>query len=116
MKNKLNLQFVDIIMFFSVNQLNVVYNPDGTIYYEVIRDPETNWVLLRGKNVVLQYNAALQPVGRACNRFRRDEGRLIRSGSYIHMRDEWATIAKQIKQAMWDALMVCFKNIFYLFI
>jgi hypothetical protein len=73
----------------------------------VIRDPERNWVLPRGKKVVLQYNAALQPVGRACNRFRRVEGMLIRSGSYIHMRDEWAKVDKQIKQAMWDALMVC---------
>jgi hypothetical protein len=67
-------------MFFSVNQLNVVYffslgyNPDGTIYYEVIRVPERNSVLPRGKKVVLQYNAALQPVGRACNHFRRAEG------------------------------------------
>jgi hypothetical protein len=100
-------------MFFILNQLNVVYffslgyNPDGTIYYEVIRDPERNWVLPRGKKVVLQYNAALQPVGRAYNRFRRAEGMLIRSGSYIHMRDEWAKVDKQIKQAMWDALMVC---------
>jgi hypothetical protein len=73
----------------------------------VIRDPERNWVLPREKKVVLQYNAALQPVGRACNRFRRAESMLIRSGSYIHMRDEWAKIDKQIKQAMWDALMVC---------
>jgi hypothetical protein len=64
-------------------------------------------VLPRGKKVVLQYNAALQPVGRASNRFRRAEGMLIRSGSYIHMRDEWAKVDKQIKQAMWDALMVC---------
>jgi hypothetical protein len=64
-------------------------------------------VLPRGKKVVLQYNAALQPVGRACNRFRRAEGMLIRSGSYIHMWDEWARVKKQIKQAMWDALMVC---------
>jgi hypothetical protein len=100
-------------MFFSVNQLNVEYffslgyNPDGTIYYEVIKDPERNWVLPRGKKVVLQYNAALQPVGRACNRFRRAEGKLIRNGSDIHMRDEWARVNKQIKQAMWDALMVC---------
>jgi hypothetical protein len=53
-------------MFFSVNQLNVEYffslgyNPDINIYYEVIKDPERNWVLLRGKKVVLQYNAALQ--------------------------------------------------------
>jgi len=73
-------------------------------------------VLPGGKKVVLQYNAALQLVGRACNRFKRAEGRLIRSGSYIHMWDEWTRVDKQIKQAMWDALMVCFKNIFYLFI
>jgi hypothetical protein len=64
-------------------------------------------VLPRGKKVVLQYNAALQPIGRACNRFRQAEGMLIRSGSYIHMRDKWAKVDKQIKQAMWDALMVC---------
>ncbi|XP_062171470.1 uncharacterized protein LOC133877245 isoform X2 [Alnus glutinosa] len=81
------------------------YNPDGTIYYEVIDDPARNWVLPRGKKVVLQYNAAIQPVGRACNRFRRAEGKMIRSGSYIHMRDEWAKVNRQIKQAMWDALM-----------
>jgi hypothetical protein len=57
-------------------------------------------VLPRGKNVVLQYNAALQPVGRACNHFRWAEGMLIKNGSYIHMRDEWAKVDKQIKQAM----------------
>jgi hypothetical protein len=73
----------------------------------VIKDPERNWVLPRGKKVVLQYNAAIQLVGRAYNRFRWAEGKLIRSGSYIHMRDEWARVNKQIKQAMSDALMVC---------
>jgi hypothetical protein len=61
------------------------YNPDGSIYYEVIRDPKRNWVLPRGKKIVLQYNAATQPVGRACNRFR------------------WATGM----EAMWNMLMVC---------
>jgi hypothetical protein len=64
-------------------------------------------VLPRGKKIVLQYNAAIQPVGRACNRFRHATGMLIRSGSYIHMRDEWARVDKNIKNAMWDALMVC---------
>jgi hypothetical protein len=64
-------------------------------------------VLPRGKKIVLQYNVTLQPVRRACNHFRRAEGKLIRSGSYIHMRDEWAMVNKQIKQDMWDALMVC---------
>jgi hypothetical protein len=64
-------------------------------------------VLLRGMKIVLQYNAATQPVGRACNRFRRATGMLIRSGSHIHMRDEWVKVDKQIKRAMWNALMVC---------
>jgi hypothetical protein len=57
---------------------------------------------------MLQYNAAIQLVGRACNRFRRATGILVRSGSHIHMRDEWAKVDKQIKKAMWDVLMVCF--------
>jgi hypothetical protein len=64
------------------------YNPDGSIYYEVIRDPERNWVLPRGKNIVLQYNAATQPVGRARNRFRHATGMLVGRGSHTHMRDE----------------------------
>jgi hypothetical protein len=72
----------------------------------VIRDPERNWVLPRGKKIVLQYNAAIQPVGRACNLLRRAEGMLIRSRSLIHMCDEWAKVDKQIKKAMWHALMV----------
>jgi hypothetical protein len=83
------------------------YSPDGSIYYEVIRDPERNWVLPRGKTIVLQYNAATQPVGRACNCFRHATGMLVRSGFFMHMRDEWAKVDKQIKKAMWDALMVC---------
>jgi hypothetical protein len=77
-------KFASNIVYFNC----LYYLLDGSIYYEVIRDPERNWVLPRGKKVVLQYNAVLQPVGRACNRFRRAEGMLIRSGSYIHMRDE----------------------------
>jgi hypothetical protein len=64
-------------------------------------------VLLRGKKIVLQYNAATQPVGRASNHFRRATGLLIRSESHIRMRDEWERVNKAIKNAMWDALMVC---------
>jgi hypothetical protein len=63
-------------------------------------------VLPRGKKIVLQYNAATQTVGRACNRFRRATGMLVRSGSHIHIRDEWARVDKQIKKAMCDALMI----------
>jgi hypothetical protein len=69
-------------------------------------------VLSRGKKIVLQYNAATQPVGRVCNCFRRQIGNMVRSGSYIHMRDEWARADKQLKRAMWDALMVCLRKMF----
>jgi hypothetical protein len=79
----------------------------------VVRDPERNWVLPRGKKIVLQYNAATQPLGRACNRFRRQIGNLVRSGSYIHMRDEWFRVNKHIKRAMWDTLMVCLIKMFH---
>ncbi|XP_062165012.1 uncharacterized protein LOC133871601 [Alnus glutinosa] len=81
------------------------YNPNGSIYYEVVRDHERNWVLLTGKKIVLQYNASTQLVGRAYNRFRCNIGNLVRSGSYVHIRDEWLRIDKQIKRAMWEALM-----------
>jgi len=64
-------------------------------------------VLPRGKKIVLQYNVATQPVGQACNHFRRATRMLVRNGFDIHMRDEWARVDKQIKKAMWDALMVC---------
>jgi hypothetical protein len=76
------------------------YNPDGSIYYEVIRDLERNWVLPKGKKIVLQYNATTQPIGRAYNRFRRATRMLVRSGSHIHMRDKWQRVDKQIKKAM----------------
>jgi hypothetical protein len=64
-------------------------------------------VLPMGKKIVLQYNAATELVGRACNHFRRATGMLIRSGSHIHMLDEWTKVDKHIKKAMWDTLMVC---------
>jgi hypothetical protein len=76
------------------------YNPDGSIYYKVIRDPERNWVLPREKKIVLQYNTTTQPVGRACNHFRHATGMLVRSGSHIHMWDKWARVDKHIKKDM----------------
>jgi hypothetical protein len=39
-------------------------------------------------------------------------GMLVRSGSHIHMQDEWVRVDKQIKKAMWDALMVCLRKMF----
>jgi hypothetical protein len=53
MKNKCYAQFVDIIMFCQPIKCRIFfslgYNPDGTIYYKVIRNPKRNWVLPRGK-------------------------------------------------------------------
>jgi hypothetical protein len=66
-------------------------------------------VLTVGKKIVLEYNAAIQPVGRSANRFRWHTGKIVRSGNYLHMRDEWLKVDKRIKLDIWVALMVCLK-------
>jgi len=73
----------------------------------VVRDSERNWVLPVGKKIVLEYNAVTQPIERAYNRFKRHIGNLVRSRSYVHRPDEWLKVDKQIKTAIWEALMVC---------
>jgi hypothetical protein len=51
-----------------------------------------------------------QPVGRNANQFKRNTGKLVRSGHFVHMRDEWLKVDKLLKQDMWAALMVCLKS------
>jgi hypothetical protein len=79
------------------------------VYFQVISDPRKNFVLPVGKKIVLEYNVTTQPVGRSANRFRRHIAKIVRSGNYVHMHDEWRKVDKQIKLDMWAALMVCLK-------
>jgi hypothetical protein len=84
-------------------------NPDGSTCFEVltIADLHKNWGIPAGKRVILEYNAASQPVGLSANKFRRQTGKLIRSGAYVHIRDAWAHVQNNTKEDVWKALMVC---------
>jgi hypothetical protein len=59
-----------------------------------------------GKRVVLDYNPGWQPVGFSANKFTRQIGKLIRSGNYVHLRDDWAHVPARTKEDIWEVLMV----------
>jgi hypothetical protein len=59
-----------------------------------------------GKRVVMDYNPGWQPVGFSANKFRRQTGKLIRSGNYVHLRDDWAHVPALTKEDIWEAVMV----------
>jgi hypothetical protein len=83
-------------------------NPDGSTCFEVmtITDPHKAWEIPTGKRVVMDYNPGWQPVGFSANKFRRQTGKLIRSGNYVHLRDDWAHVPARTKEDIWEALMV----------
>jgi hypothetical protein len=69
-------------------------------------DPHKAWEIPAGKRVVMDYNPGWQPVGFSANKFRRQTGKLIRSGNYVHLRDDWAHVPARTKEDIWEALMV----------
>jgi hypothetical protein len=82
-----------------------------------ITDPHKAWEIPEGKRVMMDYNQGWQPVGFSANKFRRQTGKLIRSGNYVHLRDDWAHVPARTKEDIWEALMVSglfFSIFFYL--
>jgi len=71
-----------------------------------ITDPHKAWEIPPGKRVVMDYNPGWQPVGFSANKFRRQTGKLIRSGNYVHLRDNCVHVPARTKEDIWEALMV----------
>jgi hypothetical protein len=71
-----------------------------------ITDTHKAWEIPTGKRVVMDYNPGWQPVGFSANKFRRQTGKLIRSGNYVHLRDDWAHVPPRTKEDIWETLMV----------
>lgn len=69
-------------------------------------DPHKAWEIPAGKRVVMDYNLGWQPVGFSANKFRWQTGKLIRSGNYVHLRDDWAHVPARTKEDIWEAMMV----------
>jgi hypothetical protein len=71
-----------------------------------ITDPHKAWEIPAGKRVVMDYKSGWQPVGFSANKFRRQTGKLIRSGNYVHLWDDWGHLPARTKEDIWEALMV----------
>jgi len=62
---------------------------DGNTCFKVlaITDLHKGWEIPAGQRVVMEYYLGWQPIGLNTNKFRRQTGKLIRSGTYVHLRD-----------------------------
>ncbi|XP_059441984.1 uncharacterized protein LOC132174328 [Corylus avellana] len=57
------------------------------------------------KWIILEYNAACQPVGFSSMRFKRMAGDVIRSENYVRIPANWTKVPQRTKEDIWDALM-----------
>ncbi|XP_059448234.1 uncharacterized protein LOC132179516 [Corylus avellana] len=91
------------------NQVRVIsINPDdGSEVFEVIDIKPLNklWGLPGGKRMVCEYNLSWQPVGQSASKFSRMTGKIIRSGTYVRICDDWMKVTERTKEDIWDALM-----------
>jgi hypothetical protein len=96
-----------------INVLDI--NQDGSTYFKVltIKGSHKTWDIPNGQRVVCEYNNASQPVGFSALKFRRMTGKIIRSGNYVRIRDDWAKVPQCTKEDIWDALMVWLNYILY---
>ncbi|XP_059434867.1 uncharacterized protein LOC132167849 [Corylus avellana] len=61
-----------------------------------------------GKRIIMEYNAACQPVGVSSMRFKRMAGDIVRSSNYVRIPDDWLKVPQRTKEDIWDALMAYF--------
>ena len=59
-----------------------------------------------GKRIVVQFTGSAQPVGRSGCRWRRTTGKMVRSGSFVRISDDWRKVSQERKEIFFTALMV----------
>jgi hypothetical protein len=59
-----------------------------------------------GKRVIAQFSSSAQPIGRSGCRWRRTTGKMVRSGSFIRISDDWKKVSQEKKEIFFTALMV----------
>ena len=62
--------------------------------------------ILEGKRVIVQLTGSAQPIGKSGVRWRRTTGKMIRSGSFIRISDDWKKVSEEQKEIFFTALMV----------
>jgi hypothetical protein len=74
-----------------------------------VLDVSDSWKLNnipKGKRVIAQFMGSAQPVGRSGLRWRRTTGKMIRSGSFVRISDDWKKVSQDKKKIFFPALMV----------
>ena len=59
-----------------------------------------------GKRVIVQFTGSAQPIGKSGVRWRLTTGKMIRSGSFIRISDDWKKVSEEQKEIFFTALMV----------
>ena len=59
-----------------------------------------------GKRVIAQFTGSAQPVGKSGVIWRRTIGKMIRSGSFVRISDDWKKVSQDKKEIFFTALMV----------
>jgi hypothetical protein len=59
-----------------------------------------------GKRVIAQFMGMAQPVGRSRCKWRRMTRKMVRSGSFVRISDDWKKVSQEKKELFYDALMV----------
>jgi hypothetical protein len=84
-------------------------NVDANDNFEVLQvnDSHKLWEITEGKRVMMEYNGAWQPIRKSGSKFRCITGKIVRSGAFIRISDDWKKIPKNTKEDVWSSLMVC---------
>jgi hypothetical protein len=62
--------------------------------------------ILEEKWVIAQFMGSAQPIGRNGCRWRRTIGKMVRSGLFIWISDDWKKVSQEKKEIFFIALMV----------
>ena len=74
-----------------------------------VLDVSDSWKLNNipeGKWVIAQFTGSAQPVGKSGVRWRRTTGKMIRSGLFVQISDDWKKVSQDKKEIFFTALMV----------
>jgi hypothetical protein len=74
-------------------------NADANDKFEVLKvsDSHKLWEIAKEKRVILEYNGGWQPVEKSELKFRRMIGKLVRSGAFVWISDDWRKVPKNTK-------------------
>jgi hypothetical protein len=71
-----------------------------------VSDSHKLWEIPEGKRVVVEFNGLWQLVGKSGGKWRRMMGKLVRSGAFLRISDDWRKVPKNTKDDFYSSLMV----------